>query len=79
MYYTFSFGEFGESLASLIQKLILNDYPVYGLAVYGLARGPGHRFHINYFKLNALGSSFVQTAFTFRAQQIQTPGKQKSG
>jgi len=52
-------------------KLILNDYPVYGLAVYGLARGPGHRFHIKYFKLKALGPSFFQTAFTFRAQQIQ--------
>ena len=60
-------------------KLILNDYPVYGLAVYGLARGPGHRFHIKYLKLKVLGPSFFQTAFTFRPQQIQTPGKQKSG
>ena len=59
-------------------KLILNDYPVYGLAVYGLARGPGHRFHIKYLKLKVLGPSFFQTAFTFRPQQIQTPGKQKS-
>ena len=59
-------------------KLILNDYPVYGLAVYGLARGPGHRFHIKYLKLKVLGP-FFQTAFTFRPQQIQTPGKQKSG
>ena len=60
-------------------KLILNDYPVYGLAVYGLARGPGHRFHIKYLKLMVLGPSFFQSAFTFRPQQIQTPGKQKSG
>ena len=59
-------------------KLILNDYPVYGLAVYGLARRPGHRFHIKYLKLKVLGPSFFQTAFTFRPQQIQTPGKQKS-
>ena len=56
-------------------KLILTDYPVYGLAVYGLARGPGHRFHINYFKLNALGSSFsFKQHLLFGRSKSKPPG-----